>query len=120
MLTNFNTNQLISTILAIIAYIFFELFNTTIGLPYNGMSGLATNSDSDRRSINVFRNLGGGIGSAIGSVAYLPLLRLFRALDSSGNLSEENASRGFILVACVMGGIMVLGSIIHYLLQKNG
>ncbi|MCL1831218.1 MAG: MFS transporter [Oscillospiraceae bacterium] len=114
MFTDFKTTPIVSTILAILAYIFFELFNTSIMLPYNGMSGLATNRDSDRRSINVFRNLGGGIGSAIGSVACLPLLKLFGALDNSGNLISSSAGKGFILVSCVMGIIMIVGSVIHY------
>lgn len=119
MFSDFGTSSVVSTIIAVIAYVFFEIFNTTISLPYNGLSGLATNRDSDRRSINVFRNLGGGIGSAIGSVACLPLLKLFGALDEKGNLTKNNSSRGFILVACVMGCIMIIGSVIHYLTTKE-
>ena len=117
--TDFGTTPIVSTIISIVAYVVFELFNTTISLPYNGMSGLATNNDGDRRSINVFRNLGGGIGSAIGSVACLPLLKLFGALDATGNLSKENSSRGFVLVASVMGIIMIIGSLIHYFTTKE-
>jgi len=119
MFTNFGTPPGLSTILAVIAYVVFELFNTSISLPYNGLSGLVSNNDSDRRSINVFRNLGGAIGSAIGSVACLPLLKVFGALDATGNLSNSNASRGFILVAIVMGCIMIVGSITHYLTTKE-
>jgi Na+/melibiose symporter-like transporter len=97
----------------------FQVFNTTISLPYNGMSGLATNRDADRRSINVFRNLGGCIGSAIGAVACLPLLKLFGALNSEGNLSADGASRGFFIVALIMGCIMVAGSLVHYATTKE-
>jgi GPH family glycoside/pentoside/hexuronide:cation symporter len=96
----------------------FQVFNTTISLPYNSMGGLATNRESDRRSINVFRNLGGCIGSAIGAVACLPLLKLFGALDSAGNLSG-GASRGFLIVALIMGTILVIGSLIHYATTKE-
>jgi sugar (glycoside-pentoside-hexuronide) transporter len=118
MFTNFGVSQKISAVLALIFYLLFEVFNTTVMLPYNGMSGLATNRDQDRRSINVFRNLGGCIGSAIGAVACLPLLKVFGALDSSGNLSA-GSSRGFFIVACIMGSIMIIGSMVHYATTKE-
>jgi len=116
---DFGVSQKISAILALVFYFIYETFNTTIMLPYNGMSGLATNRESDRRSINVFRNLGGCIGSAIGAVACLPLLKLFGALDNTGNLSATGASRGFLIVAGIMGCIMVLGSVVHYATTKE-
>jgi len=119
MFTNFGFTQKVSAVAALIFYLLFEVFNTTIMLPYNGMSGLATNMDHDRRSINVFRNLGGCIGSAIGAVACLPLLKVFGALDASGNLRDDGASRGFIITACIMGSIMVIGSMVHYATTKE-
>ena len=117
--TDFGVSQKLCAAIALILYLLFQVFNTTISLPYNAMSGLATNRDSDRRSINVFRNMGGCIGSAIGAVACLPLLKIFGALDSSGNLSESGASRGFLIVACIMGFIMIVGSIVHYATTKE-
>ncbi|MDR2731108.1 MAG: glycoside-pentoside-hexuronide (GPH):cation symporter [Treponema sp.] len=116
--TDFGTPQMVSAVIALVLYLIFQVFNTTISLPYNSMGGLATNRESDRRSINVFRNLGGCIGSAIGAVACLPLLKLFGALDSTGNLSS-GASRGFFIVALIMGAIMVIGSLIHYATTKE-
>jgi GPH family glycoside/pentoside/hexuronide:cation symporter len=105
-------------ILALVIYLLFELFNTYVGIPYNSMGGLATNIDGDRRSINVARNLGACIGSGIGAVACLPLLKLFGALDDKGNLNI-NASRGFLFVAIVMGLIIVTGCFIHYYTTKE-
>jgi sugar (glycoside-pentoside-hexuronide) transporter len=117
--TNFNVDASTALILALIVYILFEVFNTFVGIPYNSMSGLATDLDADRRSINVFRNLGGGVGSAIGAVACLPLLKLFGALDESGNLNEQGASQGFFSVAVIMGLVVILGSVIHYFTTKE-
>ena len=111
---DFGLSSLAATALAMFFYLFFQIFNTTISLPYNSMSGLATNREADRRSINVFRSLGGVVGSAIGALSCLPLLKLFGALDSTGNLSSEGSSRGFLIVAAIMGCIMILGSIFHY------
>jgi sugar (glycoside-pentoside-hexuronide) transporter len=118
MFTDFGVSQKAAGVLALVFYLVFEIFDTTILLPYNGMSGLATNRDSDRRSINVFRNLGGCIGSAIGAVACLPLLRLFGALDANGNL-DTGAPRGFLIVVCIMGVIMIAGSVVHYATTKE-
>ena len=117
--TDFGTTAVIATAIALFLYLLFQMFNTTISLPYNGMSGLATNRESDRRSINVFRNLGGCIGSAIGAVACLPLLKLFGALDDTGNLNPGGASRGFLIVASIMGVIMIIGSVFHYATTKE-
>jgi Na+/melibiose symporter-like transporter len=83
------------------------------------MAGLATNKETDRRSINVFRNLGACIGSAIGAVACLPLLKIFGAMDNTGNLSAGGASRGFLIVALIMGTIMIIGSVIHFATTKE-
>ena len=83
------------------------------------MGGLATNRDADRRSINVYRNLGGCIGSGIGAVACLPLLKLFGALDNGGNLIDGSSSRGFLLTAMVMGAVCIVGSLTHYFTTKE-
>lgn len=63
---DFKTSQTAAVILALVIYFIFESFNTFVAIPYNSMGGLATNRDADRRSINVYRNLGGCIGSGIG------------------------------------------------------
>ena len=104
---------------ALIVYLLFELFNTFVGIPYNSMGSLATNRDADRRSINVFRNFGGALGAGIGAVACLPLLRLFGALDTSGNLIDATSSRGFVLTACVMGVVCIIGCLVHFFTTKE-
>jgi len=102
-----------------VIYIVFEVFNTLVGIPYNSMGGLATNVDADRRGINVFRNLGACFGSGIGAVACLPLLKLFGALKSDGNLNPQTGARGFLLVSLIMGGIVILGSFVHYFTTRE-
>ncbi|MDR3172624.1 MAG: glycoside-pentoside-hexuronide (GPH):cation symporter [Treponema sp.] len=112
--SDFGLNQKIAAAVALGIYILFEVFNTLVAIPYNSMGGLATNVDSDRRSINVFRNFGACLGAGIGAVACLPLLKLFGALDGRGNLDPQTGSRGFILVSMVMGVIIIFGSFVHY------
>ena len=112
----------------IVVYLVFELFNTFVAIPYNSMGGLATNRDADRRAINVARNLGGCLGSGIGAVACLPLVKLFGGLDAKGNIisaaCEEGtflssffssqSARGFFFAALVMGVVCIIGSFAHY------
>ncbi|MEG0913164.1 MAG: glycoside-pentoside-hexuronide (GPH):cation symporter [Oscillospiraceae bacterium] len=116
---DFNVSERATVVLAMIIYIVFELLNTLVAIPYNSMGGLATNVDSQRRSINVFRNMGGCLGSGIGAVACLPLLKIFGALDSKGNLIDTHSSRGFLYAAIVMGVICVVGCWIHYFTTKE-
>lgn len=118
--TNFNLNDTETVVLAAIIYFVFELFNTAVGIPYNSMGNLATNLDADRRSINVFRNLGGCFGMAIGAVSCFPLLELFGALDEKGNLFDiQTSSRGFFYVACIMGVVCIIGCLAHFFTTKE-
>lgn len=112
--TNFHTSEKLTVIIAAIAYFFFELLNTCISITYNCMGGVATNRDEDRRSINVNRNIGGIVGTAIGAIGCMPLLKLFGALDAKGNLIDSASSRGFLLTSIVMGCICIAGSFWHY------
>ncbi len=117
--TNFHASNTVTIIIASLGYFLFELLYTATDIPYNCMAALATNSDSDRRSINVHRNIGSCVGTAIGAVACFPLLNLFGALDDNGNLNPETGSRGFFLTACVMAAVCILGCIIHYATTKE-
>jgi sugar (glycoside-pentoside-hexuronide) transporter len=115
---NFGVPMFGKIVIALLVYLVFELFNTYVGIPYNAMGSLATDLDADRRSINVARNLGACIGSALGAVACMPLLKLFGALDTAGNLNA-NATRGFLFTAIVMGIIVIAGCFVHYFTTKE-
>ncbi len=83
------------------------------------MGSLATDRDSDRRSINIYRNLGGCVGSGIGAVACLPLLKLFGGLDDGGNLIDGSSARGFLCTAMVMGAVCIFGCLVHYFTTRE-
>ena len=114
----FPGSELFKAVVAEAIYFIFEALNTFCGIPYNSMGSVATNRDDDRRSLNVFRNIGGCLGTAIGALACLPLLKLFGAMDSTGNLTAA-ANRGFILTATVMGVICVVGAAVHFLTTRE-
>ena len=106
--------------IALSIYFLFELFNTFAAIPYNSMGSLATNRDEDRRSINVARNLGGCVGSAIGAVAMYPLLNLFGGLDEAGNIIPGDPGKdAFFRAAIVMGIVCILGSFAHYFTTRE-
>jgi len=120
MFTSFNVAYTLKLCIAVAVYFLFELFNTFAAIPYNSMGGLATNRDADRRSINVARNLGGCVGSGIGSIAPYPLMRLFGGLDESGNVLATDAGKtAFFCSAAVMGLVCVLGSLVHYFTTRE-
>jgi len=120
MFTSFEVSYGLKLGIAVVIYFLFELFNTFAAIPYNSMGSLATNEDADRRSINVARNLGGCIGSGIGSVALYPLLNLFGGLDASGNVIHgAEGKTAFFYAAIVMGCVCILGSFAHYFTTKE-
>ena len=120
MFTCFNVSYGLKLGIAMAIYFLFELFNTFAAIPYNSMGGLATNLDADRRSINVARNLGGCIGSGIGSIALYPLLGLFGGLDANGNaMMNDDGRRAFFYAAMVMGSVCIIGSFAHYFTTKE-
>ena len=133
MFTEFDVSYTMKIVIAILIYIVFELLYTFAGIPYNSMGSLATNVDSDRRSINVARSLGGCLGSGIGAVACLPIVRLFGGLDSNGNvidtpceegtpfahLFRTQSARGFFFAAVVMSIVCILGCFAHYFTTKE-
>lgn len=120
MFTCFDVSYAMKLALAIAIYFMFELFNTFASIPYNTMGSLATNVDADRRAINVARNLGACIGSAIGSLALYPLLDFFGGLDSDGNVLRNAAGQSaFFRAAIVMGCVAIAGSLVHYCTTKE-
>ncbi len=120
MFTCFNVSYGLKLAIAMCIYFLFELFNTFAAIPYNSMGSLATNRDADRRAINVARNLGGCLGSAIGAVAMYPLLNLFGGLDSEGNIIQGDPGKNaFFYAAIVMGVVCIAGSLAHYFTTKE-
>ena len=117
--TAFGGSEMVKAAIALVIYFVFEAFNTYVGIPYNGMASVATNRDEERRSINVYRNIGGCFGTAIGTLACNPLLKLFGAMDKqTGNLTDS-AARGFLLTACVMAAVIIFGAAVHFLTTKE-
>jgi len=120
MFTCFDVSYGLKLGIALAIYFLFELFNTFAAIPYNSMGSLATNADADRRSINVARNLGGCLGSGIGSIALYPLLGLFGGLDEAGNVLQTKAGEtAFFYAAIVMGSVCILGSFAHYFTTRE-
>jgi Na+/melibiose symporter-like transporter len=119
MFSDFGLNDVVATGVGLVLYVLFDVFNTTLVLPYNVMSSLATSLDSERRSLSVFRNLGGCIASAVSGIAFYPLLRLLGGMDANDNLIDAAAPRAFLLGTAIIGVIVVLGCFFHYFTTRE-
>lgn len=112
--TDFNLKENLAIVVSLVIFFFYEIANTFRGIAYNGMGGLASDLDEDRKSINSYRSLGACLGSGIGAVAVTPLVKLFGGLQEKNAIIGKGDAKALFLTACVMGVICFLGCIIHY------
>ena len=119
MFSNFNLSRMLTVALCLIIYFFFEAFYTFLCMPYNSMGALATNNDEDRKSINVFRSLGGTLGSGIGAVAILPIVKLFGGLQGEGAIIGPSDAPALFKTALLMAALCIVGCMSHYFTSKE-
>ena len=116
--TDFHLNTVGTVIVGEIVYFAFEMLYTFMDMPYNSMAALVTKSDEERKSINAYRSLGACVGTALGSVAILPLVRLFGGLRDHYIVNFSDAPALF-KTAIIMGVICVIGALSHYFTSKE-
>ena len=116
--TNFHVSTGVNVVLGLLIYFVFEGLYTFLDMPYNTLASLATKSDEERKSINSFRSLGGCLGTAIGAVAILPIVKLFGGLQDHSIVNSTDADALF-KTAITMGVICTVGSLIHYFTSKE-
>lgn len=120
MFTCFEFSYAVKLVCATFLYLLYELVNTLGDIPYTSLPGLVTADASERRSINVARNLGACIGTAIGGGALYPLLDFFGGLDNNGNLFPGKLSQNAIFKASlVIGAVCIIGCLFHYFTTKE-
>lgn len=112
--TDFHLSLMPTVIVSLVVFFFYELENTFLGIPYNAMANVATGDDSERRSINAFRSLGGCLGSGIGAVAVAPLVRMLGGLQGQGAIIGPEDAGALFKSALLMGVICMAGCLIHY------
>ena len=116
--TNFKFNTVTTIIVGELIYFTFEILYTFMDMPYNTMASLVTKSDEERKSINAFRSLGACLGTGIGTVSVLPLVKLFGGLQDHSIVNSSDAPALF-KTAIVMGVICVVGALSHYFTSKE-
>lgn len=94
-------------------YFIFEGLYTFLCIPYNSLASVSTHDDSDRKSINAFRSLGGVLGTGIGAVAILPIIKLFGGLKDHKVWNASDAP-AFTKAAVVLGLVCIIGALFHY------
>ena len=115
---DFGVSEKWDIIIGLIVFFLYEVANTFRGIPYNGMGGLASSDDDDRKSINAFRSLGACIGSGIGAVAVPMIVRMFGGLKDHKVINSSDAPAVF-KGACFMGVLIVFGCLLHYFTTKE-
>ncbi|MCQ2554395.1 MAG: MFS transporter [Clostridia bacterium] len=115
---NFNLSEKLTVIVGLLSYFVFEGLYTFLCMPYNSLASVATSDDSERKSINAFRSLGGCLGSGLGAVAILPLVKMFGGLRDHKIINETD-SPALIKTAILMGVICIIGSLFHYFTSKE-
>ena len=116
--TDFHVSERWDIILGLVVFFFYEIANTFRGIPYNGMGALASSDDSDRKSINAFRSLGGCLGSGIGAVAVPMIVSLFGGLKDHKVINSSD-SPAIFRSAVFMGVLIFIGCLIHYFTTKE-
>ena len=109
---DFDMPRWATILLCIVIYIFYEIFNTFVAIPYNSLGSLATNRDEDRKSINAFRSLGGVLGTTLGTLFVPSLLSLFAGRKVK--VLAPTDTKALILTSCVLGFILFISCVFHY------
>lgn len=115
---DFGVSEKWDIILGLVIFFLYEIANTFRGIPYNGMGGLASGLDEDRKAINAFRSLGACIGSGIGAVAVPMIVRMFGGLRDHKVINSSDAGAVF-KGASMMGVLIVIGCLLHYFTTKE-
>jgi len=119
MFCDFKTSQTVTIILCLAIYFVYEALYTCLDMPYNSLSSLASNHDSDRKSVNAHRSLGSCLGSGIGSVAITPLVKVFGGLQGENAIIGEGDAPALLKTAALMGVIAVGSGVYHYFTSKE-
>lgn len=100
------TQGLISLVLYLMVSVFFTFFTTS----QNNIA-LVTRTDEGRIALGTFNSLGTTIGTAFGSLACLPILKMMGAMDAQGNLAD---GKKFVWAATIICGVAVACVMIYY------
>ena len=108
-----------AVIIWLAVYFVYETLNTLLSIPYNTMASLAASDDRDRRSINSYRSLGVSLGSALGSMAVAPLVKIFGDLRGENAILSPSDAVPLTKTACVLSLIGILGALHHYVTTRE-
>jgi len=116
---NFGLSKTWTLIVCLLIYFLYEIASTFRGIPYSLTSTLCSSNDEDRKSMNAFRSLGAALGTAVGSVAVLPIIRFFGGLNRGDKVLAPQDSMAILKSAIFMGVLCIVGCLIHYVTSKE-
>ena len=112
--TNFHLSDAATILIAGLAFFLYDSMLTFFGIGYSTMNTVATDDQSERTSLNIWRSVGSNLGTVIGTLGCFPILNALGALDAEGNLIPETADKGFFIAAMIFGAISTVSALIHY------
>lgn len=115
--TRFSISPTISLMIVFGLNLLYTIFMTFHRLPFYAMMILVSPNEQDRLSANKFHYFGTAIGTALGSVAMWPLVRLIGGVDEAGNVA--NPEKGFLMGMITVGAISITLSLYHYFTTKE-
>lgn len=110
MFCDFSVSQKVQGTISLVLYLLMSVFFTFYTTSQNNIA-LVTRSQRGRIALGTFNSLGTTIGTAFGSLACLPILKLMGAMDSNGNLADGTK---FVWSASIICGVATVCVLIYY------
>ena len=115
MFSDFPVEQKLKGTIALILYLLYSVFFTFYTAAQNNVA-LVTKSEEERLSINTFTSFGTTLGSAIGALTCLPLLKWMGAMNKEGNLQDGSK---FVWTAAIICGVSAAAAMVYFFTVKE-
>ncbi len=110
MFCDFPVSTKVQGTISLVLYLLMSVFFTFYTTSQNNIA-LVTRSQQGRIALGTFNSLGTTIGTAFGSLACLPILKLMGAMDERGNLAD---GKKFVWAASIICGVATVCVMIYY------
>ncbi len=110
MFCSFPVSTKIQGTISLVLYLLMSVFFTFYTTSQNNIA-LVTRSQQGRIALGTFNSLGTTIGTAFGSLACLPILKMMGAMDEKGNLAD---GKKFVWAATIICAVATACVMVYY------
>jgi len=115
MFCDFSVSQKAQGLISLVLYLMVSVFFTFYTTSQNNIA-LVTRTQEGRIALGTFNSLGTTIGTAFGSLACLPILKMMGAMDAQGNLAD---GKKFVWAATIICGVATACVMVYYFCVKE-